>query len=114
MAAVRHQGPVPPPVIQPGPRCGGPGACKVTGIDHNPPPGTRRIWTWHDKQCQKPNPDPVIDPDPSGPRQPTAAGYLDGYPVCSLIDQHAGPCDYKRIAAERRYNDPGETPGGAT
>ena len=42
--------------ILPGPRCGGPGECHVKGIDHSPEPGTRRMWTFHDVQCQVPNP----------------------------------------------------------
>ncbi len=72
--------------ILPGPRCGGPGTCTVKGTGHAPEPGTRRMWTFHDVQCQVPNPRP-------GP-------HLDGYPECSLIDLHAGDHDYRRHAAE--------------
>jgi len=72
--------------ILPGPRCGGPGDCHVKGIAHTPEPGTRRAWTYHDVQCQVPNPRP-------GP-------HLDGYPECGLIDLHAGGHDYVRHAAE--------------
>jgi hypothetical protein len=72
--------------ILPGPRCGGPGDCHAKGIDHTPEPGTRRAWTYHDVQCQVPNPGP-------GP-------HLDGYPECSLIDLHADGHDYVRHAAE--------------
>jgi hypothetical protein len=72
--------------ILPGPRCGGPGSCAVKSIDHSPEPGTRRIWTVHDVQCQEPNTRP-------GP-------HLDGYPECGLIDLHAAGHDYARHAAE--------------
>ena len=72
--------------IAPGPRCGGPGTCTVKGIDHSPAPGTSRIWTFHDVQCQVPNPAPGPD--------------LDGYPECALINLHAGDHDYRRHAAE--------------
>jgi hypothetical protein len=44
--------------ILPGPRCGGPDACTAKSVDHSPEPGTRRIWTFHDVQCQAPNPQP--------------------------------------------------------
>jgi hypothetical protein len=44
------------------------------------------MWTFHDRQCQIPNPRP-------GP-------HLDGYPECGLIDLHEGACDYRRHAAE--------------
>jgi hypothetical protein len=71
---------------RPGPRCGWPDGCNVKGIDHTPEPGPRRIWTFHDVQCQVPNPRP-------GP-------HLDGYPECGWIDQHAGDHDYRRHAAE--------------
>jgi len=72
--------------ILPGPRCGWPDECHVKGIDHSPEPGTRRSWTFHDVQCQVPNPRP-------GP-------HLDGYPECALTDLHAGDHDYVRHAAE--------------
>lgn len=72
--------------IHPGPRCGWPDECHVKGIDHAPETGTRRSWTFHDVQCQVPNPRP-------GP-------HLDGYPECGLIDLHAGEHDYVRHAAE--------------
>ena len=72
--------------ILPGPRCGGPAECHIKGIDHSPEPGTRRTWTFHDVQCQVPNPRP-------GP-------LLDGYPECGLLDRHAGGHDYVRHAAE--------------
>jgi hypothetical protein len=52
----------------------------------SPEPGTRRIWTYHDVQCQVPNPRPGPD--------------LDGYPECGWINQHAGDHDYRRHAAE--------------
>jgi hypothetical protein len=87
--------------IQPGPRCGGPGECHVKGAVHAPEPGTRRMWTFHDVQCQVPNPRP-------GP-------HLDGYPECGLIDLHEGGCDYRRHAAEgylrpREADRPGPEP----
>ena len=72
--------------ILPGPRCGGPDVCGGKTTDHSPEPGTRRIWTSHDVQCQVANPRP-------GP-------HLDGYPECGLIDLHAGDHDYARHAAE--------------
>lgn len=78
--------------IQPEPRCGGPGTCHVKGISHAPEPGTRRLWTFHDVQCQVPNPEP-------GP-------HLDGYPECSLIDRHGGDHDYRRHAAEVSRPEP--------
>ena len=68
------------------PRCGWPDECQLKTIDHAPAPGTRRLWTYHDVQCQVPNPAP-------GP-------YLDGYPECSLINLHDGEHDYRRHAAE--------------
>jgi len=75
-----------PARILPGPRCGWPDRCAEKKIDHAPEPGTRRIWTRHDVQCQVPNPRP-------GP-------HLDGYPECGWIDGHAGDHDYVRHAAE--------------
>ena len=72
--------------IFPGRRCGWPDGCAVRGAGHAPEPGTRRIWTYHDVQCQAPNPEP-------GP-------HLDGYPECGLIDLHAGDHDYVRHLAE--------------
>jgi hypothetical protein len=74
--------------ILPGPRCGWPDGCADRGVDHTPDLGVRRVWTFHDVQCQVPNPRP-------GP-------HLDGYPECSLIDGHSGDCDYVRHAAEPR------------
>jgi hypothetical protein len=71
----------------PGPRCGWPDECSVKGIDHSPEPGTRRIWTFHDVQCQVRNPEP-------GP-------HLDGYPECSQTDGHVGDHDYRRRVAEK-------------
>jgi hypothetical protein len=73
-------------------RCGGPGVCTVKGLDHDPDPGTRRIWTFHDRQCQVANPDP-------GP-------HLDGYPECALIDLHEGDHDYTRHAAAEIAAEP--------
>jgi hypothetical protein len=76
-----------PAKILPGPRCGGPGGGGTAkGIDHAPAPGTRRVWGFHDVQCQVPNPGP-------GP-------HLDGYPECALVDRHDGPHDYWRHAAD--------------
>jgi hypothetical protein len=72
-----------PARILPGPRCGGPGTCGVKNV-HSAEPGERRTWTFHDTQCQVPNPRP-------GP-------HLDGYPECDLIDLHAGDHDYVRHA----------------
>lgn len=72
--------------IHPELRCGWPDACNIKGADHSPKPGTRRIWTFHDVQCQVPNPEP-------GP-------HLGGYPECGLLDRHAGDHDYQRHAAE--------------
>jgi hypothetical protein len=68
-----------------GPRCGWPDRCAVKGIDHSPEPGGRRIWGYHDVQCQVANPQP-------GP-------HLDGYPECGLFDGHEPPHDYRRHAA---------------
>ena len=70
-----------------GPRCGGPGECAVKGISHSPEPGGRRIWGYHDVQCQVPNPRP-------GP-------HLDGYPECGLAGGHEPPHDYRRHAVPR-------------
>jgi len=72
--------------ILPGRRCGYPESCAVKSIDHEPEPGMRRIWTYHDVQCQVPNPQP-------GP-------HLDGYPGCGFINGHEPPHDYRRDAAE--------------
>lgn len=76
-----------PAQIRPGPRCGWPDGCQAADAAHSPAPGTRRIWTYHDVQCQVPNPNP--------------GEHLDGYPECSLINLHAGDHDYRRHAAER-------------
>jgi hypothetical protein len=73
--------------INPSPRCGWPDRCDIKSIDHTPASGTRRVWTFHDVQCQIPNPRP--------------GDHLDGYPECGLIDDHAGDCDYRRHAAEK-------------
>jgi hypothetical protein len=91
--------------ILPGPRCGGPEACGVKGA-HSAQPGERRIWTFHDVQCQVPNPRPVADPDPAGPVQCKLPGYLDGYPVCSFVDGHLGDCGYRRDAAASADPEP--------
>lgn len=78
-----------PAQIKPDPRCGWPGRdCKEPDSAHGAGAGTRRSWTYHDVQCQVPNPRP-------GP-------HLDGYPECSLVDGHSGDCDYVRHAAEPR------------
>jgi len=82
--------------IRPGPRCGWPDECHVKGIDHSPGPGTRRSRTFHDVQCQVPNPRP-------GP-------HPDGYPECALTDQHAGEHDYVRHAAEGSLRARAATP----
>ena len=76
------------------------GECAVKGDIHSPEPGTRRIWTYHDVQCQIPNPRP-------GP-------HLDGYPECGLIDLHTGGHDYVRHAAEGflRPREPEPEAGG--
>ena len=74
--------------ILPGPRCGWPDKCNLPVSAHDPAAGTRRSWTYHDRQCPHPNPRP-------GP-------HLAGYPECSLIDGHSGDCDYVRHAAEPR------------
>ena len=75
------------PQIIPGPRCGWPDReCKAPASAHGSGGGERRAWTYHDAQCQVPNPQP-------GP-------HLDGYPECGLVDGHAGGCDYVRHAAE--------------
>jgi hypothetical protein len=74
-----------PARILPGPRCGWPDQpCKAPDSAHAARPGERRTWTYHDVQCQVPNPDP-------GP-------HLDGYPECALVGGHAGDCDYRRHA----------------
>ena len=76
-----------PPQILPGPRCGWPDReCKAPDSAHGTGAGGRRPWTYHDVQCQAPNPSP-------GP-------HLDGYPECGLVDGHAGGHDYVRHAAE--------------
>ena len=72
--------------IFPGHRCGWPDRCAVKGTVHSPEPGSRRIWGYHDVQCQVPNPRP-------GP-------HLDGYPECGLADGHDGGHDYVRHVAE--------------
>jgi hypothetical protein len=82
----RHAG-----ILRPA-RCGGPGTCAVKSIDHNPEPGTRRMRTFRDVQCQIPDPRP-------GP-------HLDRYPECALIDLHAGGHDYVRHAAEADVPEP--------
>jgi hypothetical protein len=75
------------PQIIPGPRCGWPDReCKAPDSAHGSGGGGRRAWTYHDAQCQVPNPRP-------GP-------HLDGYPECGLVDDHAGGHDYVRHAAE--------------
>ena len=75
------------PQIIPGPRCGWPGReCKAPDSAHGSGGGERRAWTYHDAQCQVPNPQP-------GP-------HLGGYPECSFIDGHDGGHDYVRHAAE--------------
>jgi hypothetical protein len=75
------------PQIIPGPRCGWPDReCKAPGSAHGSGGGERRAWTYHDAQCQVPNPQP-------GP-------HLDGYPECSFIDGHDGGHDYVRHVAE--------------
>jgi hypothetical protein len=75
------------PQIIPGPRCGWPDReCKAPDSAHGSGAGERRSWTFHDVQCQIPNPQP-------GP-------HLDGYPECSFTDGHDGGHDYIRHAAE--------------
>ncbi len=78
--------------IRSGPRCGWPDECAAKGVDHSPEPGTRRVWTFHDIQCQASNPWP-------GP-------HLDGYPECGLIDLHAGDHYYRRQGAEAVLKEP--------
>ena len=75
--------------INPEPRCGWPDTpCKAGREAHEPPvAGRRRAWTYHDVQC------PVLNPRPGS--------HLDGYPVCSFVAGHEGPCDYIRHAAEK-------------
>jgi len=80
-----------PARILPGPRCGGPETCTVKNV-HAAEPGERRIWTFHDTQCQVPNPR-------LGPQ-------LDGYPECGLVDLHAGDHDYVRHAATAQADEP--------
>jgi len=75
-----------------GPRCGWPDECAAKSVDHSPESGTRRVWTFHDVQCQEPNPRP-------GP-------HVDGYPECGLIDLHAGGHDYRRHAAAAVLKEP--------
>jgi hypothetical protein len=76
-----------PAQILPGPRCGWPDReCKAPDSAHGSGAGQRRAWTYHDVQCQVPNPQP-------GP-------HLDGYPECGFTDSHAGGHDYVRHAAE--------------
>ena len=85
--------------IQPAARCGWPGGCSVKSVDHVPEPGIRRIWGYHDVQCQVPNPGP--------------GAHLDGYPECGLADGHAGEHDYRRRAAETTASPSGSPrPGG--
>jgi len=70
-----------------GRRCGWPDReCKAPDSAHGSGGGERRPWTYHDVQCQVPNPLP-------GPQ-------LDGYPECGLVDSHGGDHDYVRHAAE--------------
>lgn len=76
-----------PARIVPGPRCGWPDLeCKAPDSAHGAGDGERRTWTYHDAQCQVPNPQP-------GP-------HLAGYPECGLVDGHDGGHDYVRHAAE--------------
>ena len=79
--------PVPPQILT-GPRCGWPDRARRS-TDQRARPRNRDApdpWTYHDMQCQVPNPQP-------GPQ-------LDGYPECGQIDGHAGDHDYVRHAAE--------------
>jgi hypothetical protein len=80
--------------ILPGPRCGGPDACTAKSVDHSPEPGTRRIWTFHDVQCQAPNPQPQPNP------------HLDGDPERGLTDLHAGGHDHRRQGATATLKEP--------
>jgi hypothetical protein len=59
-------------------RCGWP-PCKKNAPDewHTTLPGERRPWGFHDVQC------PIQSADP------------DLLPDCTLIKDHAGPCDYR-------------------
>ena len=76
-----------PARIVPDPRCGWPDQeCKALDSAHGSGGGERRAWTFHDVQCQDPNPEP-------GP-------HLDGYPECGLVDGHDGGHDYVCHAAE--------------
>jgi hypothetical protein len=76
-----------PARIVPAPRCGWPDQeCKAPETAHGTGARERRLWTYHDVQCQVPNPRP-------GPQ-------LDGYPECGLVDGHPGGHDYVRHAAE--------------
>lgn len=68
-------------------RCGYPETCREPDSVHYGRPAERRLWGHHDIQCQRRNPNP-------GP-------HLDGYPLCSFIDGHEPPCDYRRHAADR-------------
>ena len=71
------------PQILSGPRCGWPDReCKAPDSAHGTGGGQRRPWTYHDVQCQVPNPRPGL--------------HLDGYPECGLVGGH----DYVRRAAE--------------
>ena len=83
------------PPINPGRPCGWPGGdCDEDDSLHAAPAGTRRPWGYHDIACQVPNPNPGRHPD--------------GYPACSLIDQHAGDHDYSR--ADHPAPPPGPAP----
>ena len=51
-----------PAKIVPGPRCGWPDReCKAPDSAHGTGAGQRRPWTYHDVQCQVPNPRPGRD-----------------------------------------------------
>jgi len=63
--------------IVPVPRCGYPDRCSDSRqVRHATPPGTRRLWGYHDVQCQVPSANPAA------------------YPPCTLIDGHDGPHRY--------------------
>jgi hypothetical protein len=81
------------PAIVPGPRCGWPGPrCAQPDDWHGQGSGERRSWGFHDVQCQRPSTD------------------IGQSPECSLIINHAPPCDYRVRPCQVRCADPAYYP----
>ena len=85
-----------PAQIVPVPRCGWPDReCKAPDSAHGSGGGERRTWTYHDVQCQVPNPQP-------GP-------HLDGLP---RVQFHRRPRRRPRLRPARRGGLPGSCRSG--